>query len=100
VFFARFIAVLRAAAAVLAGTNRMHWRRFLFFNASGGVIWAATYGTAAYRFAERFQRVRGGVAFVGGGLAAAACVGAFWWMRRHESALIAQAERALPGSMQ
>ena len=41
VFFGRFIALLRAAAAVLAGTNCMDWRRFLFFNASGGVLWAA-----------------------------------------------------------
>ena len=34
VFFGRFVAVLRAWAAFLAGTNRMRWPRFLFFNAT------------------------------------------------------------------
>ena len=31
VFFGRFVAVLRAWAAFLAGTNRMPWPRFLLF---------------------------------------------------------------------
>jgi len=37
VFFGRFVAVLRAWAAFLAGTNRMRWPRFLLFNAAGGI---------------------------------------------------------------
>ena len=36
VFFGRFIAVLRAWAAFLAGTNRMPWGSFLLYNALGG----------------------------------------------------------------
>ena len=40
VFFGRFVAVLRAWAAFLAGVNRMQWSRFLLFNALGGVSWA------------------------------------------------------------
>jgi membrane protein DedA with SNARE-associated domain len=32
VFFGRFIAILRVWAAFLAGTNRMPWASFLFFN--------------------------------------------------------------------
>ena len=99
VFFGRFIAVLRAVAAVLAGTNCMPWRRFLFFNASGGVVWAAAYGIGAYLFAERFQRVHGTVTYFGFALAGAACAAAFWWVRRHEAALVAEAERALPGPL-
>ena len=35
VFFGRFVAVLRAFAALLAGINRMSWPRFFFFNATG-----------------------------------------------------------------
>src|SRR5438477_8845933 len=35
VFFGRFIAVLRAWAAFLAGTNRMPWGSFLLYNALG-----------------------------------------------------------------
>jgi len=38
VFFGRFVAVLRAWAAFLAGTNRMRWPRFLLFNALGGIV--------------------------------------------------------------
>jgi membrane protein DedA with SNARE-associated domain len=99
VFFGRFITVLRAIAALLAGTNRMPWRRFLFFNASGGVLWATAYGMAAYFVGERIQRLHGTVSFVGLALAGAACAGAFWWLRRHEAALAAEAEQALPGPL-
>ena len=44
VFFGRFVAVLRAWAAFLAGTNRMPWAPFLIYNALGGIIWATLYG--------------------------------------------------------
>lgn len=99
VFFGRFVAVLRALAALLAGINCMDWRRFLLFNASGGILWAAGYGFAAYVFGERIERVRGVVALMGLLIAAAACAGGIWWMRRHEAALQAEAERALPGPL-
>ena len=36
VFFGRFIAILRAWAAFLAGVNRMPWGSFLLYNALGG----------------------------------------------------------------
>jgi membrane protein DedA with SNARE-associated domain len=99
VFFGRFIAVLRAAAAVLAGTNCMPWQRFLFFNATGGVAWATAYGTAAYVLGERIQRLHGVVAGVGIALAVIVCAAALWWLRGHEAALLADAERALPGPL-
>src|SRR3989441_9881367 len=47
VFFGRFVSVLRIFAAFLAGVNRMHWRRFLIFNAAGGIALAAVYGLGA-----------------------------------------------------
>ena len=37
VFFGRFISVLRTYAAFLAGVNMMVWRRFLLYNAAGGI---------------------------------------------------------------
>src|ERR1700761_3324945 len=40
VFFGRFVAILRAFAAFLAGVNRLPWPRFLIFNALGGIVWA------------------------------------------------------------
>ncbi|MCL5256327.1 MAG: DedA family protein [Chloroflexi bacterium] len=48
VFFGRFISVLRAWAAFLAGVNHMRWPRFLFFNAAGGILWATGWGIVAY----------------------------------------------------
>jgi membrane protein DedA with SNARE-associated domain len=48
VFLGRFVAVLRAWAAFLAGVNRMSWPKFLIFNAAGGICWAILYGTLAY----------------------------------------------------
>jgi hypothetical protein len=63
------------------------------------MVWAAAYGIGAYLFAERFQRVHGVVTYFGLAVAGAACAAAFWWMRRHEAALVAKAERALSGPL-
>lgn len=48
VFFGRFITVLRYTAAWVAGLGRMSWRRFLFWNAAGGICWATLVGLVAY----------------------------------------------------
>jgi membrane protein DedA with SNARE-associated domain len=53
VFFGRFISILRAWAAFLAGVNHMNWRSFLFYNAAGGIVWAIVYGLLGY-FAGRY----------------------------------------------
>jgi membrane protein DedA with SNARE-associated domain len=38
VFFGRFVAVLRAWTAFLAGVNRMPWSAFVIYNAAGGMF--------------------------------------------------------------
>src|SRR5579884_1106287 len=48
VFFGRFIAVLRAWAAFLAGVNHMPWPKFFLFNALGGITWATLWGILAF----------------------------------------------------
>lgn len=48
VFFGRFVAVLRVTAAWVAGLSRMHWWRFLAWNAAGGIVWATTVGLVSY----------------------------------------------------
>jgi membrane protein DedA with SNARE-associated domain len=48
VFFGRFVAVLRYTAAWVAGLGRMHWWKFLFFNAAGGICWATLVGLLSY----------------------------------------------------
>ena len=59
VFFGRFVAVLRAWAAFLAGVNRMPWGRFLVFNALGGSVWATLYGLGGYFLGEQIHRLTG-----------------------------------------
>ena len=41
VFLGRWTTGLRITAAWLAGANRMSWTTFLFWNALGGIAWAA-----------------------------------------------------------
>jgi membrane-associated protein len=48
VFVARWIALVRFAAAWLAGINRMPFRQFFFWNALGGFTWGVTYGLVGY----------------------------------------------------
>jgi membrane protein DedA with SNARE-associated domain len=48
VFFGRFIAILRAWAAFLAGVNHMPWPTFLLYNAAGGILWSIIYGCLGF----------------------------------------------------
>jgi len=48
VFFGRFITILRYTAAWVAGIARMPWRKFLFWNAAGGICWATLVGLVSY----------------------------------------------------
>src|SRR6185437_370971 len=48
VFFGRFLAILRAWAAFLAGANHMRRRTFFIWNAAGGILWATIYGLLGY----------------------------------------------------
>ncbi len=62
VFFGRFIAVLRAWAAFLAGVNKMRWPKFLAYNAAGGICWAILMGLLAYyagHYLGDFNKVEG-----------------------------------------
>ena len=100
VFFGRFVSVLRTYAAFLAGTNRMPWGRFLVFNASGGILWASLYGLGAYYLGHEIERVGKpvGVAIAVG--AVIVIVVAIIFVRRSESRLEAEAERAFPGPLE
>jgi len=96
VFFARFVSVLRTFAALLAGANQMDWKRFLVFNAAGGIVWASVYGFAAYYLGDSLDQITGPV---GIGLLAAAGVAVIVgivFLRRHEAELEERAERAFP----
>jgi membrane protein DedA with SNARE-associated domain len=48
VFFGRFVTILRYTAAWVAGIAGMPWRKFLFWNAAGGICWATLVGLVSY----------------------------------------------------
>ena len=47
-FLARWIALVRFAAAWLAGINEMRFRDFFVWNALGGITWGLTFGLVGY----------------------------------------------------
>ena len=51
VFAARFITGLRVVGAVLAGGSGMSWPVFLFYNATGAVVWCTAVAFAGYSLA-------------------------------------------------
>src|SRR5690349_20362015 len=101
VFFGRFVAILRAWAAFLAGVNHMPWRKFLFFNAAGGIIWAIVYGTLGY-VAGRFlhdnftavEPIASTLGWIGASIVAVVVIAAFVLLRlRRHKRLQAAIER-------
>ncbi len=99
VFFGRFVAVLRAWAAFLAGTNRMHWTSFLLYNALGGIVWATIFGLGGYFLGDRVHQLTGPVGIVAAVLAAIILIGFYIFLRRNEKRLEDEAERAFPGPL-
>ena len=87
VFFGRFIAVLRAWAAFLAGANHMRRRTFFLWNAAGGIVWATAYGLLGFILGDnlpllgRILKDLGIFGFVVLGLIVVAVI-AFWIFRR------------------
>lgn len=100
VFFGRFVSILRAYAAFLAGTNRMHWRSFLVYNAAGGIVWATSWGTVAYLLGSQITRLSTPVDVGFGVLGGIVLVAGLLIIRRQEKRLEAAAEKALPGPLE
>jgi membrane protein DedA with SNARE-associated domain len=94
VLFGRFVSVLRTYAAFLAGVSAMRWRRFLVFNAIGGILWAATYTFLAYFLGSAFQSVSGTISWILAGAAVAALVTVIVLVR-HQISRIADKASAL-----
>jgi membrane-associated protein len=81
VFLGRWVAGLRIASAWLAGMNRMHWPRFLFWNALGGICWATSVGLGAYLVGHAFEKYIGAGGIVAAGVVSGGLVGLFVWRR-------------------
>ena len=81
VFLGRWVAGLRIASAWLAGMNKMDWPTFLFWNALGGICWAASIGLGVFFVGHAFEKVLGIGGIVAAGVVSGALVGFFVWRR-------------------
>jgi membrane protein DedA with SNARE-associated domain len=100
VFFGRWVSVLRAYAAFLAGTSRMNWARFLPANALGGLMWAGAYTAAAYFAGHVLERVSHVVDIAIGVIAVIAIAAVIFVIRRQFAKLGDRAEKAYPGPLE
>jgi membrane protein DedA with SNARE-associated domain len=100
VFIGRFVAVLRAFAALLAGINQMEWRRFLLFNVAGGVVWATVIGTAGYNLGKQARHLLGTAGIIILVVASVLLLASFIAIRRNQRRLEAEAERTFPGPLE
>lgn len=85
VFLGRWVSGLRICSAWMAGASGMRWPAFTFYNALGGICWAASIGLLAYfagHSADQILKATGvagaTVVVIGGGLAWA------WHRRRSD----------------
>jgi membrane-associated protein len=96
VFLGRFVAFLRAVMPFLAGTSRMRYRRFLAYNAAGGLLWGIASvllgylaGNSYAAIEKTFGRV---VALV---VAAIVVVALAWSIRRRRRERVTQPDRPM-----
>jgi membrane protein DedA with SNARE-associated domain len=102
VFLGRFVSGLRITAAWLAGVNHMPWKSFLFWNATGGIVWATAVGILAYAFGHAAESAIKTAGLVGLGAAIALGIAVLIVVRRRthrpivdQGAVVAEAEDAL-----
>lgn len=99
VFFGRFVSILRTYAAMLAGLNRMRWRRFLTYNAAGGLVWSAAFSFGAYGTGDALRRASATINLSLAGAVAVAMTAALVGLRRRAGRLTLSAEAAYPGAL-
>jgi membrane protein DedA with SNARE-associated domain len=80
VFIGRWLPFLRITAAWLAGANRMHWPRFLAWNAAGGIGWAVSIGLLAYLVGDAAVAVVHTAGYVALGVFAVALLAVVAWV--------------------
>ncbi|RKT09781.1 membrane protein DedA with SNARE-associated domain [Streptomyces sp. 1114.5] len=87
VFVGRFIAFLRPLVPSLAGMSRMPYRRFLLYNALGGIAWGVGFTLLGYFAGAAYTRVEGTVGRLAAITIAAIVAVALlvWFLRRHRS---------------
>jgi membrane-associated protein len=87
VVMGRFTAFLRAVMPALAGASRMEYRRFLAFNAAGGVLWGSLCVLLGFFAAHSINRVTHYLGLTSGAMVAVVVLGLLWaWHRRTRDA--------------
>jgi membrane-associated protein len=82
VFGSRFVAFLRAVMPFLAGSSHMRYRRFLVYNAAGGLVWGVLLGFLAGNSYAAIEKTFGTATAIAGG--AVVLLGLIVWsVRRH-----------------
>jgi membrane protein DedA with SNARE-associated domain len=85
VFIGRFVAVLRVTAAWTAGISRMHWWRFLGWNAAGGIVWATGVALISYYLGDAAAEAIGRYGLLAAGGALVLAVAGYFVVRRIEA---------------
>lgn len=84
VFLARWIALVRFAAAWLAGIDRMPFKTFFVWNAAGGITWGITYGLVGYYGGQAAAHVLAQAGVIGAILLGVLAVGAYVYLKIRE----------------
>jgi membrane-associated protein len=98
VFLGRFVAFFRAVIPALAGTSRMPYRRFLAFNAAGGLAWGTGFVVLGFVTGNSYKAVEKSV----GRLAALVVLAlvlvalAAWRIRAHRAETVRENEQPQP----
>jgi membrane protein DedA with SNARE-associated domain len=88
VMLARWVALIRVAAAWLAGINHMRFRQFFFWNALGGISWAITYGLVGYFGGKAAAKVLTEIGIAGAVLLVLMAVYGYWRLRQRERRIL------------
>ena len=90
VLLGRFVGFLRALAPFVAGASRMPYPRFLFYNATGGVLWTVSFVLLGYVLGASWyvaERWIGRATLIGAAVVGVIVVGL--WLRRRRRQRVA-----------
>jgi membrane-associated protein len=89
----RWTAFLRAVMPALAGMANMRYRKFLFFNATGGILWGTACVLGGYFAGQSYDKVGQAIGRVGAVLLGVfVIVALFVWHRTREKQAVEKDE--------
>lgn len=100
IFIARFVPIVRTMAPFVAGLGHMTYRRFMFYNVVGGIVWVSSCTIAGYLFGN-LPIVKDNFSLVVLGIVAVSLMPAVWEIyrsrkRRAEAEFAAKVPEQLP----